>query len=174
MVKFSTYKVNLKGLSAEEQSYGFLLDNTFFADIDSDEIQKGRVQATLTIRRMGEAFSLDFHLQGSVKVPCDRCLDEVELPVESRNKLVVKFGKEFSEESDEVVVIPEEEGAINVAWFFYEFILLSLPMKHVHAPGKCNREMASHIRRHSVIAEEDTADEFGAGEMETEREEDME
>lgn len=34
-----------------------------------------------------------------------------------------------------MVIVPEEDGYINVAWFMYEFIALSIPMKHVHAPG---------------------------------------
>ncbi|MDR2791567.1 MAG: DUF177 domain-containing protein [Tannerellaceae bacterium] len=170
MAKFGTYKVDLKGISGTEQSYAYLLGNEFFADIDSDEVRKGRIQVSLTVRRMGDAFDMAFHLQGAVRVPCDRCLDEVELPVDSRNRLVVKFGKEFSEESDEVVVVPEEEGAINVAWFLYEFVTLSLPMKHVHAPGKCNRDMASHLRHHAADDETDMADVFDAEAMDMENE----
>ena len=32
----------------------------------------------------------------------------MEIPIDTHNRLVVKFGKEYAEESDEVVVIPEE------------------------------------------------------------------
>jgi uncharacterized metal-binding protein YceD (DUF177 family) len=155
MAKFSAYEVNLKSFSGKEQTYEYLLENAYFANIDSEEIRKGKVQVNVTVCRKGSLFELNFYLHGAVKIPCDRCLDEVELPVESRNKLMVKFGKEFSEESDEVVIIPEEEGAINVAWFLYEFIVLSLPMKHVHAPGKCNREMASQLRNHTAPSDEE-------------------
>ena len=41
---------------------------------------------------------------------------------------------EYAEEGDNLIVIPEEEGEINVAWFMYEFVALAIPMKHVHAP----------------------------------------
>jgi uncharacterized metal-binding protein YceD (DUF177 family) len=61
------------------------------------------------------------------------------------------MGKEYSEESDEIVVIPEEEGEINIAWFLYEFIALNIPIKHVHEPGKCNRTMTKKLRKHTVI-----------------------
>ncbi|MDR3129054.1 MAG: DUF177 domain-containing protein [Tannerellaceae bacterium] len=155
MAKFGVYEVNLKNFSGKEQVYKYLLENAYFANIDNDEMRKGKVQVDLTVCRKGTIFELNFCLQGSVKVPCDRCLDEVELPVESRNKLMVKFGKEFSEENDEVIVVPEEEGAINVAWFLYEFIVLSLPMKHVHAPGKCNREMSAHLHQHTVPVDDE-------------------
>ena len=75
-------------------------------------------------------------------------------------RLVVKFGKEYAEESDEVVVIPEEEGAINLAWFLYEFIALAVPMKHVHAPGKCNKAMSSKLKKHTARSSDETEDDF--------------
>ena len=56
----------------------------------------------------------------------------MELPISSSDKLMVKFGHEYAEEGDNLIVIPEEEGEINVAWFMYEFVALSVPMKHVH------------------------------------------
>ena len=61
---------------------------------------------------------------------------------------MVKFGHEYAEEGDNLIVIPEEEGEINVAWFMYEFIALSVPMKHVHAPGKCNKAMTGKLNKH--------------------------
>lgn len=30
----------------------------------------------------------------------------------------MKFGSEYSEESDNVVVIPESDGELNIAWFY--------------------------------------------------------
>ena len=92
--------------------------------------------------------------------PCDRCLDDMEIPIDTHNRLVVKFGKEYAEESDEVVVIPEDEGAINLAWFLYEFIALAIPMKHVHAPGKCNKTMSSKLKKHTARSTEDGDEEY--------------
>ncbi len=65
------------------------------------------------------------------------CLDDMNLDVDTQSRLIVKFGKEYSEESDEIVIIPEEEGEINIAWFLYEFIALTIPIKHVHPTGEC-------------------------------------
>ena len=69
--------------------------------------------------------------------------------------LKVKLGAAFSDE-DDMVIVPEEDGYINVAWFMYEFIALSLPMKHVHAPGKCNKSMMGALNKHlRTSADED-------------------
>ena len=124
-------------------------------DIDGDQVQKGKVKVRLTVKRSSMMFEMNFQIEGVVMVPCDRCLDDMEIPVDTHNRLVVKFGKEYAEESDEVVVIPEDEGAINLAWFLYEFIALAIPMKHVHAPGKCNKAMSSKLKKHTARSTED-------------------
>jgi uncharacterized metal-binding protein YceD (DUF177 family) len=64
-----------------------------------------------------------------------------------KESLDVKFGSKFSEEND-IVIVPEAEGAINVAWFLYEFIVLNIPVKHVHAPGECDKSMINKLKKH--------------------------
>ncbi|MDR2389595.1 MAG: DUF177 domain-containing protein [Tannerellaceae bacterium] len=150
MGKFDTYKIDLKNLSPGVHEFEYELENKFFMDIDGTEVQKGKVKVFLTLKRASLMFEMNFRVEGVVFVPCDRCLDDLEWPVESKNRLVVKFGKEYMEESDEIVVIPEEEGAINLAWFLYEFVALAIPMKHVHPPGKCNKAMSSKLKKHAT------------------------
>ena len=77
------------------------------------------------------------------------------MDVDTKNKLIVKFGAEYSEESDEIVIIPEADGEINIAWFLYEFIVLSLPTKKVHPPGTCNKAMSSKLNKHRAKSTDD-------------------
>ena len=135
-------------MQSDSCKYEFVLDNLFFANIDGPEVQKGKVNVVLVVKKTSRAFELNFQTDGIVWVPCDRCLDDMEQPVSSTDKLLVKFGHEYAEEGDNLIVIPEEEGEINVAWFMYEFIALSIPMKHVHAPGKCNKTMSTKLNKH--------------------------
>ena len=155
MGKFGKYKIDLKGMQENQVVYDFLLDNDFFTIIDAPEIQKGKVNVKLIVKKTSQAFEFNFQTEGVVWVPCDRCLDEMEQVVVSTDKLMVKFGHEYAEEADNLVIIPEEEGEINIAWFMYEFVALALPMKHVHAPGKCNKAMASKLSKHIRVAVED-------------------
>ena len=160
MGKFDKYKIDLKGMQADSAKYEFVLDNLYFAHIDGPEVQKGKVNVTLNVKRTSRAFELSFQTDGMVWVPCDRCLDEMELQITSSDKLMVKFGHEYAEEGDNLIVIPEEEGEINVAWFMYEFVALSIPMKHVHAPGKCNKAMSSKLKKHTARSTEDGDEEY--------------
>lgn len=164
MGKFDEYRIDLKGIQATPVEYNYLLDSIFFAHIDGQEVQKGRVKAKVVVRKTAGAYELNFHTEGFVWVQCDRCLDEMEQPISGTDKLMVKFGKEYGEEGDNLIVVPEEEGAINIAWFIYEFIALAVPMKHIHAPGKCNKTMTGRLAKHLRTApgeeEEDQGTEY--------------
>ncbi|MCL2649439.1 MAG: DUF177 domain-containing protein [Candidatus Azobacteroides sp.] len=158
MGKFDPYKVDLKNMSTDVQTIEYRLDNIFFSIIGADEIQKGKLVVHLTVKKISMMYELDFRIDGIVVIPCDRCLDDMDFAVDTNNRLIVKFGKEFAEESDEIIVIPEDEGEINVAWFIYEFIILTIPIKHVHAPGKCNKTMTSKLKKHSAKRAEEGDD----------------
>ena len=161
MAKFSLYNISLKNLSFGVHTYAYELDRKFFEAIDGDEVRKGNVKVEVNVKRTSSTFEFDFELKGVVQVPCTRCLDDMDQTVDSRNRLIVKFGKEYSEESDEIVIIPEEEGEINIAWFLYEFIALTIPIKHVHPAGECNRAVSSKLRKHRAVSkdEEELTDE---------------
>ena len=147
MGKFDSYKIDLRGMREVNASYDWSVDNEFFAHIDGPEVQKGKVKVTLDVHRSVDVYELSFTIDGTVVVICDRCLDEMDLDVHTTGELQVKLGADYGEQGD-VVIIPEAEGVINVAWYIYEFVALAIPMKHVHAPGKCNKEMSGKLNKH--------------------------
>lgn len=154
------YKIDLKGMRTDATRFGFVLEEPFFSEVDAPEVRKGKVEVNLTVRKKLQLFELDFHLEGIVIVSCDLCLDDMEQEVRSDNCVRVKFGDHYSEEADDLIIIPEEDGTINVAWLMYEFIALSIPMKHVHPDGLCNETMSSRLNsylRETVDGEEGVA-----------------
>lgn len=132
------------------ETFEYRLDNEFFANIDGPEVQRGKVDVTLDVKRTATVYELKFHLSGVIYIPCDRCLDDMELVVETDEELFIKLGHDYIEESDNVLTIPESEGELNVAWFLYEFIALTIPIKHVHPYGKCNKDMSERLQKMSA------------------------
>ncbi|HEY5590727.1 MAG TPA: DUF177 domain-containing protein [Paludibacter sp.] len=157
MSKFEQYNIVLKDLISETRLLEFDLDNAFFKKIDSPEVQVGNVKAKVSVQKKVSTYELKFEIDGTIIIPCDRCLDNMEQPIHYKEKLLVKFGDKFSEE-DEIVIVPESEGAINIAWFLYEFIVLNIPMKHVHATGECNKTMAGKLKKHITHQKNDDDD----------------
>ena len=68
----------------------------------------------------------------------------MEQPIVADNHLVVKLGNTYSDD-DDTVTIDENEGILDLSWFIYEFTMLAIPIKHVHAPGKCNSAMTQKL-----------------------------
>ena len=145
-----TLKIDLKGLNEGVNYLEFDLDDTYFKAIDAPEVGQGKVRVLLDITRTGnDFFTLDFHETGVVMVPCDICLDPMEQSIETTQRLEVKLGTENSEE-DDLVMVAEDEGILDITWYLYEFIALAIPIKHVHAPGKCNPAMIRTLEEYSA------------------------
>ena len=145
-----TLKIDLKGLNEGVNYLEFDLDDTYFKAIDALEVSQGKVRVLLDITRTGnDFFTLDFHETGVVMVPCDICLDPMEQSIEITQRLEVKLGTENSEE-DDLVMVAEDEGILDITWYLYEFIALAIPIKHVHAPGKCNPAMVRALEEYSA------------------------
>ena len=166
MGRFDKYRIDLKGMKVSSLQMEYDLDHKFFADIDGQEFQKGAVKVVVDVKNNRGIFDFLFTINGTVIVPCDRCLDEMEVDVETENELKVKLGDAYADEGD-IVIIPEHEGDINLAWYLYEFIALALSTKRIHAPGKCNMEMSNKLKKH---AHRDAADESYGADEQNERE----
>jgi len=138
------FKIDLKGLTDELTQLEFDLDKDYFEALDETDVDNGALHVSLSIRKASGFFELLFHTVGTVDVACDRCLDLMEQPIETDNRLVVKLGSTVPED-DDVVMVDEDEGILDTSWLIYEFIALAIPIKHVHAPGKCNSAMMQKL-----------------------------
>ena len=149
MCSLERFKIDLKGLTDETTVLEWDLDNSFFGALDQTEVEGGALHVSLSIRKASGFFELQFHTVGTVDIVCDRCLDLMEQPIETDNRLVVKFGSTGSED-DDTVIVDENEGILDTSWFIYEFIALAIPIQHVHAPGKCNPAMTKALEELSA------------------------
>ena len=149
MCSLESFKIDLKGLKEDVTVLEYNLDEQFFKAMDSTEVNGGDVQVSVSIRKATGYFELHFQVRGTVAVPCNLCLDDMDQPVEADHRLVAKFGAENSEE-DDVVTVDEDEGILDLSWLVYELIVLAIPIRHVHAPGKCNAAMMHALEEHST------------------------
>ena len=149
MDRLKPYKIDLHGLKEGVNTLEFRLDDEYFSAVEAEDVRQGLLDAVVEIIRKVSLFEVNFNIKGTVVVPCDLCLDDMEQPVEAESQLVAKFGKENSED-DDLVTVAEDEGILDVSWFMYESIVLNIPIKHVHARGKSNREMMKAREAHSA------------------------
>lgn len=159
MGKFSQFKLPLKSMPEGEQDFNFHLTKDFFKDMESADIRDANVDVVVTVKHRNGVYDLNFACTGTVTVACDRCLDDLEIPIDTTYHVTVKYGEEFRDDSDEFIEIPESDSYLNIAYMLYDTISLAVPIKHVHPMGKCNRAMSSLLKKHRTrLAGDEDAD----------------
>ncbi len=144
-------KLDLDRFEEGLTSLSFDVDDSFFEAVGADEVHRGQVHVDLDIVRANDdVFTLKFRGSGTVTLPCVVCLDDMEQPIEFEEQICAKLGGENSED-DDLVTVAEDEGILDVSWYVYEFIDLAIPIRHVHAPGKCNPAMIRALSEHSAV-----------------------
>ena len=83
MCSLESLKIDLKGLDEGDNALSFNLGDAYFEAIEAPEVRRGNVCVDLNVRRTENYFDLDFSVHGTVTVPCDLCLDDMEQEVES-------------------------------------------------------------------------------------------
>lgn len=136
------YKLNLKSLSQGTHEFAYTLTNDYFSQIESSEFLGGEVQVSVLVEKSGEVHKIELTYDGYVIASCDRCLGNVELDVYEERDIVVKYGAQYAEE-DDIIILPEREGVLDLQWMLYEDIVLSLPMQRMHEEGDCDSSMMS-------------------------------
>lgn len=152
-----TFKIDLLSRGLEGKTFEYDIDDAFFRQIDG-LIQRGKLHSTVTCKGANTIYKFQIQSVGTVIVPCDRCMSDLELRIETTDVLNVKLGDEYADEGD-CVVVPEAEGRIDLAQFIYEFIVLSMPIVCCHEPGKCDDAMMQELSRHQATRSGDEDDE---------------
>ena len=145
-----SYTIDLNRLQSGSMSYNYEIGDDFFAAIDNSLICRGNLSAEVKIRKgAGETFHLSMYIKGNVAMPCDRCLDDVEIPVEVSETVNVKMGSE-AEETETCIVVAESHPVLDVQPLLYDYIAVSVPIQHVHEEGKCNEAMMNELKNYLV------------------------
>lgn len=141
--------VALNGLPSGKTVLEGRLGKEFFVEFGNAEILDADVTATVTVDKSGSYIGIDMTLEGNVTVECDRCLEELVLPVSRTVLLEVKFGDgETREQHDgerEVLYLSQENTELDLSQTAYDYVCLSLPLQRHHGEGGCNPEALKHL-----------------------------
>jgi uncharacterized protein len=127
-----TYKIPFRGLKTGTHRFDLEAGAKFFEMNKSDQILTGKVRVQVDLEKQERMLVLWFTLEGSVSTLCDRCNEPLEIPVSGKERLILKFGETYEEQSDEVQIIPETATRFDAGPFIFEYIHLLMPLKRVH------------------------------------------
>ena len=137
----SRFKINLDEVPAEGLERSWHLDDTFFGELDEQEIEHGSLDAALRVKKASGAYEFHFEVKGHITVPCDRCLEPMQQPIEAQDTIKVKLGQTLEDDGEQITV-PADQPEWDVAWNLYETIALAIPISHTHPDGQCTGDIA--------------------------------
>ena len=143
-MKLKEYFIPFSGLKLGKHEFVYRIDNAFFESFDYHEFNGASIQARAILDKMSNMMELELEAEGTVNVDCDLTGEPFDLPLESELKLVIKFGEEYNDGDDEILILPHGEYQINIAQYIYEMSVLAVPQKRVH-PGVGDGSLKSEI-----------------------------
>lgn len=153
------YNIEFKGLGEGLHDFTFRVDDSFFAHFEESLVEKGEVTVKVTLEKRDAFIKLHLKIKGWLEQTCDRCLEEYSQKIKSETELFVKFGEKEFDEGENIIWVLPEEHQVNLAQIMYEYISLSIPLRHVHPKNKmgireCSPEMIEKLKEYTHTAEE--------------------
>jgi uncharacterized metal-binding protein YceD (DUF177 family) len=156
------FTVPVGGLKEGQHTFSFEINKEFFDQFEDSEVREGMLQATIEADKRSSHIDLSIRILGAVSISCDRCLGLISHPVDCINRLLVKFARTHDESDPDIITMPVDENELDMKQYFYEYILLALPIKRVHPDDKngnstCDPDMLKKLKEH-IISEEVESD----------------
>ena len=137
--------IQFSGLKPGTYTYRYTLDGNFFREYENEELREGKVVFEVSMERSERMLTFTFVYHGNIKTTCDRCLGEMEIPVDGEERLCVKFSDTETSDDEDVVILPESAYQIDIAQWMYEYVAIAMPIQKVHPEGECDPEMLKYL-----------------------------
>jgi len=142
------YIIPLQSLSEGVHSMEFTISKEFIELQTIENMLDAQVTVTVIFTKRAKIHTLELSMRGTVEMPCDRCLEPVTIAVKNSQECVLKVDANEDEfaDTDDVICINSHDKEFDITHILYENLLLALPLKKVHAQGKCNAGVTAYIQ----------------------------
>lgn len=134
MTTHKEFNIPFSGLKLGKHRFEYQISNTFFESFGYDEFNAADINVGVELNKLNTVLEVAMVANGTVNVACDLTNEPFDQGVTASLELVVKFGDEFNNEDDEILVLPHGEHQINISQYIYEMLVLAVPSKRIH-PG---------------------------------------
>ena len=121
--------VKLNTLAPGSSHFDWHADVSFFELFENSEILGADLSVKAVIHNHGVTLDAECQIVGTVTTACDRCLEDLVIPVET------SFEETYVPESDE----------LDLSQDVYDFVCIALPIQRVHEDGECNPETTKYL-----------------------------
>ncbi len=162
MKDLKEFDISFVGLKDGLHQFEYKIEREFFDFFKYDEFDNSNVKVVVSFLKKITMFELNFNILGWVEIACDVTNELFHQTIETNFDLVVKFGDEFNDENEELLIIPHSEYRINIAQFIYEAIVLAMPLKRIHPgvnDGTLHSEVLEKLKEFEIKDQEEELEE---------------
>ena len=171
MRKKGEHTIDYGSLSVAEHNFDFIISDKFFSQFADSEVKAGDCKVGINLKKHSSFLEMKIHIAGDVIVECDRCLEDLSLPIDFNSVLIVKFSSEIDEpefeinvEEEDIIWVNSTEHEIDLAQYFFDSICLFSPISRIHPDDEdgnstCNEDMLSRFVISSVDMEDSSEEE---------------
>jgi len=123
------FKLKFGSLSSGNHEFNYEIDSQFFANRKESLVENGLVNVILDVEKDDLKLALRFEMTGAVEQTCDRCLREIDYPIDFTGILHVKLTDKEMEDEAELIYVPSNTIELNLEDLFYDSLVIGLPMK---------------------------------------------
>jgi uncharacterized metal-binding protein YceD (DUF177 family) len=157
----NTILMPIAKLSVGNHRFEFNIDEAFFQNFESSEIQSGIINVAAEVEKYNNLMIINFFIEGKVKVICDRCLDLFYMPISVEDALTVRFSNiiadhdEYADNDTDIVFIDPNVEILDVSHYVYENICLGLPIQRIHPDSEngqslCDPETIKYLQKYRI------------------------
>lgn len=151
MITKLDYKINYQALNLGHSYYDYDIDDTFihYYNPNFDEMRDVFIHIKIDLLKTETCAELFINLKGSYNVLCDRCLSFMKIDIDKNDYLIFKEG--IGEDDETIIYISQGTEFIDLRPHIYDFIALSMPMRHVHNDeSDCDQEMLNKLKEYLI------------------------
>jgi uncharacterized metal-binding protein YceD (DUF177 family) len=151
------FDIAFVGLKPGVHEFSFEIGDKFFSLYGTQDFANVKATVKLKLDKKTGFMLLNFDIDGTVEVVCDRCGNMLPMQLWDEFKVVVKLVENpdemnNQEEDPDVYYISRTESHLHIADWIYEFINLSLPMTRMCHEGEmggpyCNKEILEQLKK---------------------------
>ncbi|MGO2102128.1 MAG: YceD family protein [Psychroflexus halocasei] len=162
MEEKNAYTIKFVGLKEGKHQFDYQIKDEFFDFFEYDDFNTADVKVNIELNKKANMLEFIFDVIGIMNLDCDVSTEAYDQKIQNRLDLVVKFGEEYNDDHEDVLILPWSEYEIDVKQYIYEAIVLAIPQKRVHPgveDGTLDSEILDRLEDYQPEAENDNKDE---------------
>ncbi len=147
MGKLKEFNIAFSGLKTGFHHFELSAGKSFFREYKALAIEEGDLNVLLELEKQERMLIFTIDIRGSIELVCDRCLELFQHPVDIHKTLYVKLQngiEQLTEESEDVLLLPDTESDFDIGHYVYEFISLAIPIKKSHGYNEAGESLCNH------------------------------